>query len=736
MSFVEDIEKIYPNSKFKVINKLPEDLSKKILIGEPLNETEIQQYKLAKMPRENSQNFTVEEAQIFEEKGFRIGWVLPLGVCIVDIDNKNPTDTLLVDKLLEYEKLNYDKFLTTHGAHYIFKNKMFGTSKNQCIKKVSVRRCALNIVVDTIANNTDSPESDFKEEATTGGSYTILPVNDNTRKVIKLDGIISDVPDFLLPVLTNAIDDSNAAELGSPYMLSDGRENWCFKWSQYLRASMNKLGFLTDQQITAIFNLINNAAFATPEDKFVFENAISPRETNYSQGQKVGSRADLAENTLAKVLEKHTIVCHDGYFYCFNGSYYEPINKQAILWWVYEAANNQLMSSGREEIIKLLEIKPTCNKDIREFNKNWNLIACPNGIIDLQNGTLTEARKEDLNTIFIPTRFNQDPPFSDKINNFMNTLCTEGTKSKEIINELKLKFMYEIAGYCLLKKNYFQKFFIFSGRGGSGKSTFQNIIRKIIGKQNCSSVSLENFNDSYRLATLLDKLVNRDDDAVDGKILVDVGKFKSVVSGDVVQVRSPYKEPIELESFATCMFNCNDLPRMYDKSTGLLRRMILITLDHEVPKEDINPLFIEELTDLDLEYFLFNAVKAVMEIFPRGGFSIMESDNELLSKFRRKQSSVNEFFAWNNITRKSLIGFTVESVYNEYRQFCMENGFDKPITTPTFLVDIENLFILRIETENGQRVFKPLQKEDSETLTEAYLNYSPFNKTKYKGEEK
>ena len=52
----------------------------------------------------------------------------------------------------------------------------------------------------------------------------------------------------------------------------------------------------------------------------------------------------------------------------------------------------------------------------------------------------------------------------------------------------------------------------------------------MVGEANRARVGIDKMDNDYFLATLLSKLVNIDDDAVDGKVLENTGRFKSHLS--------------------------------------------------------------------------------------------------------------------------------------------------------------------------------------------------------------
>ena len=75
-----------------------------------------------------------------------------------------------------------------------------------------------------------------------------------------------------------------------------------------------------------------------------------------------------------------------------------------------------------------------------------------------------------------------------------------------------------------------------------------------------------------------------------------------------------------------------------DKTSGLYRRMILIELNTKVTQPD--PLFMNKLTDADMEYFLFKAVDGVKLAIEEGRFRITQSEQKLLQIFKRRQSAL------------------------------------------------------------------------------------------------
>ena len=377
-------------------------------------------------------------------------------------------------------------------------------------------------------------------------------------------------------------------------------------------------------------------------------------------------------------------------FYKFDKTHYKPLREIDVERLIHYEISENIPAQGRKEIMNFLAVKTLVEPE--EIDRVWNKIAVGNGVLDVVTGELSEPNREEKNTIAIPWNYNPDPPHSPKIDEFMTHLSRnrDGT-----VNTMKMQFLYQIAGYCLLKKNYFGKFFIFQGEGQTGKSTFQDLIVKMLGEENRARVGIDKMDNDYYLATLLGKLMNIDDDAVDGKILENTGRFKSLVTGNEITVRQIFKEPVTFTPYATCMFSCNKLPRIMDKTSGLYRRMVIIELNSKVTNPD--PLFLMKLTPLDMEYFLYKAVYWVGIALQEGQFRISQSEAELLRRFKCRQSSLNEWIFEDNITLGDIYGKGVSSLYSLYIEWAQTNGYQKLPSMLTFKEDICTLYNVEIE---------------------------------------
>lgn len=655
------LNRIYPNSKFVLIQAYNPDTFKNREYDSSFDsKTALNFWK--------SRPLSYDQAQESLEQGNRVGWIIPKGYVVIDIDNKDDAQSQhYIEKILDKFEVKYSYNYSSKGMHILFRD------PKENIKSGAKYKCGLNIEVDTRANET---------------GYIVLPSNDPHRKWGTWNDFVEDIPYFLIPLLN----DTTPSFIGMSE--GDGRNNALFKWRSQLERSHK----LDDKEIEKCIRIINENLFDTPmPNQELFKTVL--REVDKAKDKLNIAEKDNIYNKLADdIISKYDIISYYDNFYKFNGTYYKPLLPIELEHIIHFEVSKNISKAGRKEIVEFLKIKTQVSID--EFDKDWHKIACKNGIINLVTGELETPNKSDINTIFIPHAYNSDPPYSPRIDQFMKEL-TGG-------DAVKMTFLYQIAGYCLLKKNLFEKFVICKGEGGTGKSTYTNLLQRLVGDDaNCSHVSLADFDKDYYLASIVGKLLNIDDDVVDGKMLENTGRFKSIVSGNKISCRQIYREVMDFYPYATCIFSCNRLPRLMDKTTGLYRRMVLIELNNKVAKPD--PLFMNKVTREDMEYFLFKAVGGIKTAIEEGHFRISQSEQQLLETFKRRQSALNEWLYEMSMSLGDLNGKKCTVLYQSFVEWCNNNGYIKMMNNFTFKEDICALYDVEVSFAEREGNSMPMQ---------------------------
>lgn len=655
------LERIYPGSKYVKIQKYNEAFWSNRPYDSGLDEK-------AALNKWGKNPLSYEEAQEAVEKGYRVGWIIPKGYVVIDIDNEdNPKSQLCVEHILRKFECKYSYNYSSRGIHILF------SDPDANIKSVSKEKCGLNIEIDTRANGT---------------GYIVLPCNDPHRQWGEWNDFVEEIPYFLKPFTKTSTESFIGMKEG------DGRNTALFKWRTVLenKSSMN------EKQIENTIRTINENLFDIPmPNNELFKTVLRSRDKNDKKEEKENVFNKLAD----EIILKYDIVYSLGRFYMFNGIYYKRCETIEIERIIHTEINRNLNTTARNEIINFLKIKAYVSSD--KFDKDWYKIAVRNGTLNLVTGEVDTPTKNDLNTIYIDYEYNDDPEYSQIIDEFFKQL------SGGDLN--RMQFLYEIVGYCLLKKNLFEKFFIFKGEGGTGKSTYLNLIQRLIGPEFVANIALSDMNKDYYLANLPSKLVNFDDDVQDTKALKDSGRFKSIISGNKISARKIYEDVITFIPFCTCIFSCNKLPKISDNTTGLFRRMIILKLNNKVEHPD--PLFLQRITETDMEYLFFKAVQAIKLAIERGSFTINDSEEDMIREYKRHQSAISNWIYDCDYCAGNFKDKKVLTMYGIFRNWAEDMGYKNIPTQLEFREQICQLYSLRTELrsveDDGPRIvsFQP-----------------------------
>ena len=568
----------------------------------------------------------------FDKTKTRIGWVVPKEYIVIDIDNKN--NARVAFDILQALKIKFSYMTGKKGGHFIFKNERKIKSNN------AGQYCSLGFKVDVRCMDK---------------GYIILPENDTCRKWGTISNDIDDVPFFFVPHSKLTVD-ADFYGMGE----GDGRNDVLHKHILNLIDYAKDLSL--NEKVESI-RLINTYLFKKPLTDNELQKTVLRDEILQKQEEEDTEKGCYEEKLAARIVKDKQIITCDDDCYMYNGKYYKKVlDVTEIERIIHLEYNPKLKEKQRKEIIKFIKLKswvPTS-----ELDKNWHEIVFKNGILNLTNMALMPHTPSAYNTVYIDCNYIQNAPYSSIIDNFFNQIADFDADKKTLL--------YEIIGYCLIRKTIFEKFFICYGEGATGKSTYLNMINRLIGSKNSAFLSLNNLEDTYMPAELFGKLVNVGDD-IAYKGLKESDILKKLVTGQTFSAQRKYKGPLTFSNFAKLIFTTNKLPEVYDRSSGFYRRVMIIEINKKIEKPD--PLFLQRLTDSDYEYLLSVAVEKLIEAMKVNKLTECQSSIIKLEEYKTNQSSVLSYAKDYGYRRKSFDHRPCMEVYKEYESYCKECGF-------------------------------------------------------------
>lgn len=206
------------------------------------------------------------------------------------------------------------------------------------------------------------------------------------------------------------------------------------------------------------------------------------------------------------------------------------------------------------------------------------LLNCSNGTVDLRTGLLNPHHRADLLTHLIPTPFTPEAP-APLWEAFLRRVFDD--------NERLIAFVQRAMGYSLTGLATEQVLFLTVGTGQNGKSTFFDVLRRLLGDYVTNaefSTFLRRGGDGVRndLARLASARVVSASEPERGKPLAE-SLVKQLTGGDQVTVRFLFKEFFEYLPTFKVWLAANQLPTISGSDAGIWRRIRVIPFAVTIP---------------------------------------------------------------------------------------------------------------------------------------------------------
>lgn len=341
-----------------------------------------------------------------------------------------------------------------------------------------------------------------------------------------------------------------------------------------------------------------------------------------------------------------------------------------------------------------------------EENPNDQILNFQNGLLDMSTYQLMPHTPEYLSTSQIPVMYNH----AATCPNWMKFISEVSSEDED-----QMKLLQQIAGYVMTTDTRYAKAFILYGSGANGKSLFNRMISKIVGRDAISSLNLSTITKQFGLTGLIGKKVNFIDE-ISGNYF-ESNVIKGLISGERMAAEVKYRpEPLEFVPTAKLIFSVNELPKINDTTPGLYRRFIIVPFDRSF--EDNPDLELENKLTQELTGILNWAIEGVKSLRADGHFNETKKNFEMMRNFKSDNSPVVEFIS---LYYQSVIGseetkyaIGISDLYAQYRSYCMDHGY-KSKALANFSREVTHNkidgFPLRISVEGGRKMVYGIRKK-------------------------
>ena len=375
--------------------------------------------------------------------------------------------------------------------------------------------------------------------------------------------------------------------------------------------------------------------------------------------------------------------------------------QQAHSFEMYEAAiayrnyaikrrDSKYIASALKEARPMLEIQQR-SLDADEF-----LLNTPSATYDLRKGLGVKIEHDSSH--FITKQTVVDPKIDgrDKWEDALNLFFL---KDKDLID-----YVQKIVGLAAIGKVYVEALIIAYGDGRNGKSTFWNVISRVLGSYsgNLSADMLTvgcRRNVKPELAEAKGKRLLIAAEMEEGMRL-NTSNVKQLCSTDEIYAEKKYKDPFSYIPSHTLVLYTNHLPKVGAIDKGTWRRLIVIPFEAKIEgSEDIKnygDYLFEQAGGAVLSWIIEGARKVIKVDYKvkapkkvEDAIEAYKENNDWLSHFLMESCEVDESYR-----EKS------GDLYNEYRAFCIRTG-EYIRSTADFYTALELADFTRKKTRAG-----------------------------------
>jgi len=401
-----------------------------------------------------------------------------------------------------------------------------------------------------------------------------------------------------------------------------------------------------------------------------FSEAKKTLAKNLGIGKSIVSSS--GENNSLKVQD---YINNVNVFYKLNPFFYD----KAGLFWVWDAVNTYWNVVDNIDMMNLIDsklgldggtvttsIKNNYLETLKRFGRSKVPLDAPvtwiqfkNGVYDIDTKEMFEPTPKYFLTNIIPWDVDKgkDCPTIDA--------CL-----KDWVGEENVPLLKEIIAFCMVPKYFLNRIFCFLGSGRNGKSTFMELIRALIGANNCCSTDLDDLtNNRFEGAKMYKKLVCMMGET-NFNTMSKTSKIKKLSGGDLISYEIKNKTPFDGVNYAKLLISTNSLPQTTDKTEGFYRRWILIDFPNKFSeKKDI----LATIPPEEYSALCGQCIEIAHDLWKNRAFTKEGSLEEREKKYEDYSNPLQKFIKLYFVNNPD--GFVFAYEFRElFQGYCKKNG--------------------------------------------------------------
>lgn len=444
---------------------------------------------------------------------------------------------------------------------------------------------------------------------------------------------------------------------------------------------------------------------------------------------------------LFREMRRPTLINHQDEWLVWNGAAYASVDDDTIQSEVrtfLEACSEKRIKEVRGEIVEDLTIFRPKRNDVDEVYKAlkdnfhvplermeppcWldgtdqqyaglnprNLISCKNGLVEITTRKLYPATPQFFTRTSLDIDFDPTAPRPDRFLSFLGEVTAERQPLIELVQEM--------TGYLVSGDTSLQKVFFFRGKRRAGKGTILRTLEELIGKRNIATPTIRNLPSQFGMQSLIGKPLAAisDMNCDNSNALSEAGSVINGISGEDTQTipRKFHTDWIGRLG-ARFLLISNRMPNFGTNTDALAARLLIIPFD--VSFEGREDFDLDSKLHAELSGILNWALDGLDTLKRRGRF-VEPEDSKVSKRNLLLQSNPVHGFVAECCKVEAGAETDKHILYDAFKQFCRQSGFNATKTKPKFSQDLYDLFNLddrRRNTDEGQEtVFTGIRLSD------------------------
>ena len=267
---------------------------------------------------------------------------------------------------------------------------------------------------------------------------------------------------------------------------------------------------------------------------------------------------------------------------------------------------------------------------------------------------------------------------------------------EEVQPDPEIRHMLQcLMGLSLIPDTSRNVIFFLYGEGGCGKSVFIEVLRNLVGVENCCCVPLARFTDRFRCIDLTKSLLNiigdmPTDDGTTAPHNIE-GMMKDAADGGSIPVEEKFKTPYTAKVTARSIFATNSLPHFTDRTQALQDRLRIIPFTQRFRgTKTENPHLRDELIREELSGIFNFALQGLAELSNHRTFPEPEVCKKI--KTEHFDSCIVERAFIKSHVERTKEGYVFKcDLYRAFRAVCQDEG-RRPVSAMKFAEELVRCF--------------------------------------------